>query len=88
MKTEGVTREEFMKALSNRKRCYIKKPKSWQKIWMWWEPDKNDPNEKWFMNIARASKNEIEESVWIIAKNIDHWIGYMEREGYKYYVNE
>jgi len=88
MKVKNVTREEYMKALSKWQRCYMKKPKSWQKVWMWWEKDKNDPKEQWFMNIARSTRTGIEESVWITAKDVEHWIGYMDREGYKYHIDE
>lgn len=88
MKAKDVTRDEYMKALSKWKRCYMKKPNSWQKVWMWWEKDKNDPKEQWFMNIARSTRTGIEESVWITARNIEHWIGYMERKGYKYHIDE
>jgi hypothetical protein len=87
-KVKEISKDDFMKALSKWKRCYIKKPKSWQKVWMWWERDKSDPKEQWFMNIARSTRTGIENSVWITAKDIEHWIGYMEREGYKYHIDE
>jgi hypothetical protein len=88
MKAKDITKAEFMKALSKWKRGYMKKPKSWQKVWLWWEKDKNDPKEQWFMNVARSTRTGIEESSWIIAKDIEHWIGAMEREGYKYHIDE
>jgi hypothetical protein len=40
------------------------------------------------MNIARSTRTGIEESVWVTAKDIEHWIGFMEREGYKYHIDE
>lgn len=83
-----MTKAEFMKGLSKWKRGYMQKPKSWQKVWLWWEKNKDDPKEQWFMNIARSTKTGIEESSWIIAKNIEHWIDVMERDGYKYYIDE
>lgn len=88
MKNKDISREEFMKALSKWNRCYMKKPKSWQKIWMWWEKDKNAPKEQWFMNIANSTRKGIDSSVWVIAKDIGPWIIQMEREGYKYHINE
>lgn len=88
VKINDITKKDYLKALSKWKKCYMKKPKSWQKVWMWWEKDKNEPKEQWFMNIARSSKTSIDESVWISAKDIEHWIDHMEREGYKYYANE
>ena len=39
-------RKEFMKALNKGNTCYLRKPRSWQKIYFWWE----DNNEQWFMN--------------------------------------
>lgn len=87
-KSKEISKAEFWKALSKWKRCYMKKPKSWQKIWFWWEKDKNDPKEQWFMNIARSTRTGIEDSVWIIAKDIEHWTDQMEREGYKYHIDE
>lgn len=88
LKNSGVNKKKFIKALSEWKRCYMKKPKSWQKVWFWWEYDKNSPNEQWFMNIAKSTRSGIDESFWIIAKNLDMWIDQMEREGYKYYISD
>lgn len=88
VKINNISKEDYIKELSKWKKCYMKKPKSWQKVWMWWEKDKNDPNEQWFMNIARSTKTGIDKSVWIIADNVSHWISYMEREGYQCYINE
>jgi hypothetical protein len=83
-----VNKQEFFKSLSVWNRCYMKKPKSWQKIWFWWEKDSRKPNEQWFMNIARSTRTEMEDSYWINAKNIEFWIDKMGCEGYKYYVSE
>lgn len=88
MKAKELTKEEFINALSKWKRCYLKKPRSWQKIWMWWEKDKNDPKEQWFMNVAVSTRTGIEESSWITAKQLDDWLDYRERQGYKYHADE
>jgi hypothetical protein len=40
------------------------------------------------MNIANSTRTGIEESVWITAKEIELWIGCMEKEGYKYHIDE
>ena len=39
-------RKEFMNSLNEGNTCYLRKPRSWQKIYFWWE----DNNEQWFMN--------------------------------------
>jgi hypothetical protein len=88
MKAKELTKEEFIKALFKWNRCYLKKPKSWQKIWMWWEKDKNDPKERWFMNVAVSTRTGIEESSWITAKQLEDWLDYRERQGYKFYADE
>lgn len=88
VKVNETSNEDYLKALSMWKKCYIKKPKSWQKVWMWWEKDKNDPKKQWFMNIARSSRNGVNESSWITANDVVDWLDYMERNGYKYYINE
>ena len=91
MKTEAVSKEDFLKALDKGKKCYLRKPRSWQKVWYWWEIDKKDPTERWFMNIYRSDKKgkeNFEQSSWIIAKDLDTWLNHAEREGYKYYIHE
>jgi hypothetical protein len=88
MKTKEITKEEFIKILSKWKRGYLKKPKSWQRIWMWWEKDKSDPKEQWFMNVAVSTRTGIEESTWITAKQLSDWLDYKERQGYKFYADE
>jgi hypothetical protein len=81
-------REEFMKALNKGNTCYLRKPRSWQKIHFYWE----DKNEQWFMNKVYdiredgQVKPDVSKGVWIIAKDLDHHIDTMEREGYKYYL--
>ena len=42
-----LTKEQFLEALCKGKKGYAQKPKSWQKVWYWWE-DNKDP---WFMNV-------------------------------------
>jgi len=86
--TELKDRKEFMKTLNEGKTCYMRKPRSWQKIYFWWE----DNNEQWFMNQVYdiredgQVKPDIKKGVWIIAKDLDHHIDTMERRGYKYYL--
>jgi hypothetical protein len=88
MKVKEITKAEFIKHLSKWNRCYMKKPKSWQKVWMWWERDKNDSKEQWFMNVATSTRTGIEESVWVTAKQLNDWLDYKEKQGYKYYTDE
>ena len=91
MKTEAVSKEDFLKALNEGKKCYLRKPRSWQKVWYWWEIDKKDPTERWFMNVYRADKKgkeNFDHSSWITAKDLDTWLNHAEREGYKYYIHE
>ncbi len=87
MKAKEITKDEFLKMLSKWEHGYIKKPKSWQKIWLWWERNKNDPKEQWFMNIAKSTRTGIEESAWITAKQFNERMEFMEGQGYKYYAN-
>jgi hypothetical protein len=87
IKDNEISKEEFIKCLKEWNKCYMQKPKSRQKIWLWWE-NEGYTNNQWFMNIARSNKTGIEQSSLIIATYIDHWIDFKEREGYKYYSNE
>ena len=88
MKKGDITRQDFLKALSKWNRCYMKKPRSWQKVWLWWERDNSQSNEPWFMNIARSTRDGIEKSSWITANDINLRLNYMESAGYKYHLNE
>jgi len=91
MKTEAVSKKNFLKALDEGKKCYLRKPRSWQKVWYWWEINKKDPTERWFMNIClsnKRGKETFDKSSWITAKELDTWLNHAEREGYKYYIHE
>lgn len=86
MKT-ALTKEQFLDALNKGKKGYAQKPKSWQKIWYWWE----NPNDPWFMNVYKSKRNSglpLGKSNWIIAKDLDHWLDVDERSGYKFYIDE
>lgn len=88
MKTKNISRDEFLKALFKHTRCYMKKPRSWQKVWFWWEIDKENPKEFWFMNIAISTRQGIQNSSFIISKDVDSRLDLMESKGYKYYIDE
>ena len=66
----------------------MKKPKSWQKVWFWWE----DKKDKWFLNKAFDKRSggrvEPEPSVWITANQMPSHLDFMERQGYKYHTDE
>ena len=88
MANKDITYDEFKAHMDKGNKVYMKKPKSWQKIWFWWESKK----EKWFLNKAvekRAGGKVITEgSVWITAKQIEDHTDFMFRQGYKYYIDE
>lgn len=88
MKSKQLDRESFIKELSKWNKCYMKKPKSWQKVWFWWEKLQFEPKEQWFMNIAKSTRTGIEPSSWITANDIHSIFNFMERDGYKYYIEE
>ena len=48
----SLTKEKFLIALDKGKKGYAQKPKSWQKIWYWWE----DHSDAWFMNVYKEEK--------------------------------
>lgn len=89
-KVNPISKEKFTDALNQGKKCYLKKPRSWQKIWFWWEIDKEDPEERWFMNVSREErkKDPFENSSWITAKDLGGWLDMYERKGYQYYIHE
>jgi hypothetical protein len=82
-----MTFDEFLNHLNEGNKGYMKKPRSWQRCWFWWE-DK----ERWFLNKAydkrKNGKVEPEESVWITAKDMEHQCSFLERQGYKYFKDE
>ena len=85
-KQNDVTYQQFVDHLNSGNKVYMKKPRSWQKVWFWWE-DKD----QWFLNKAyekRVEKRvEPEPSVWITAKQMNEgYFDFMERQGYKYYI--
>jgi hypothetical protein len=88
MKSKTIDRKVFIKELSKWNKCYMKKPKSWQKVWFWWERLKDDPKEQWFMNVARSNRKGIDPSSWVTANDIEDIFNFMERDGYKYYIDE
>jgi len=82
-----VSKEEFLIGLAKGKKGYLQKPKSWQKIWYWWE----DISDMWFMNVYKEEKRGSSgpgKGSWIIAKDLDHWLDMDERSGYKFYIHE
>ena len=48
MGNKDITYDEFKAHMDKGNKVYMRKPKSWQKIWFWWESKK----EKWFLNKA------------------------------------
>ena len=84
-KEKDITYEQFVSYLNKGNRGYMKKPRSWQKCWFWWEDD-----EQWFLNKAYDKRSdglvEPEPSVWITAKDMEHHMDHMQRQGYKYYI--
>ena len=87
-KNKEVTYDQFVAYLNAGNRGYMKKPRSWQKVWFWWE-DKD----QWFLNKAYEERksNTIDEngfmkSSWITAKDLPSHLPFMERKGYKYYI--
>ena len=86
-KTEIKNKTDFLKILSKNKKCYMQKPRSWQRIWFWYEILPYDKKEQWFMNISKGTKDKIPESIWMVPHTVNVWIDGLERKGYKYYIN-
>ncbi len=87
--SQELSKEEFFSFLNEGKKCYMKKPRSWQKIHFYWEN-----KEQWFMNQiydireSKVVRPHKEKGVWIIAKDLPHQIDHLERQGYKYYIKK
>ena len=87
--SQELSKEEFFSFLNEGKKCYMKKPRSWQKIHFYWEN-----KEQWFMNQiydireSKVVRPHKEKGVWIIAKDLPHHINHLERQGYKYYIKK
>jgi|TARA_B110000483_G_scaffold198482_1_gene237705 hypothetical protein len=88
MPTKDITYKQFVAHLDKGNKTYVKKPKSWQKVWFWWESKKD----KWFLNKAYEKREDgcivKEPSVFITAKQMESHLGFMERQGYKYHIDE
>ena len=88
MSTKDITYKQFVAHLDKGNKTYVKKPKSWQKVWFWWESKKD----KWFLNKAfdKRSKGKVttEASSGITAKDMESHLSFMNRLGYKYHIDE
>ena len=88
MPKKDITYKQFVAHMDKGNKVYMKKPRSWQKVWFWWESKK----EKWFLNKAfdqrKDGKVEPEPSVWITAKQMESHMDHMSRMGYKYHIDE
>ena len=62
-KNKEVTFEQFVAHLNAGNKGYMKKPRSWQKCWFWWE-DK----EQWFLNKAYDQRKDV-------LLNLSHLLG-------------
>mgnify|MGYP003120910135 CR=1 FL=1 len=86
-KDKDITYDQFVSHLNAGNKGYMKKPRSWQKCWFWWE-DKD----QWFLNKAYDQRKDgvvqPEESSWITANDLPNHLPFMERKGYKYYIDE
>jgi hypothetical protein len=88
MPVSDITYKQFIAHMNKGNKVYIRKPKSWQKIWFWWESKK----EKWFLNKAfeerEGGKVIRGGAVWITAAQMDSHFDFMERQGYRYHIDE
>jgi len=90
-KDKPVSKNKFKKEFTQGKDGYVKKPNSWKRTHIWWEPMKD--GERWFINIAddvrvKGKGTKIEESCWINSKGLDIWLNDWENRNYKFYLNE
>ena len=88
MVTKDITYKQFIAHMDKGSKVYMKKPKSWQRVWFWWQSKKD----KWFLNKAfdKRSKGKVttEASSWITAKDMESHLSFMNRLGYKYHIDE
>ena len=88
MPKKDITYKQFIAHMDKGNKVYMKKPRSWQKVWFWWESKK----EKWFLNKAFDKREdgrvEPEPTVWITAKQMESHMDHMSRQGYKYHIDE
>jgi hypothetical protein len=85
---KDITYKQFVAHMDKGNKVYMQKPKSWQKIWFWWESKR----EKWFLNKAFdkrvGGRVIIENSAWITAAQMESHLSFMVRQGYKYHIDE
>ena len=48
MADKDITYKQFIAHMNKGNKVYMKKPRSWQKVWFWWESKK----EKWFFTMG------------------------------------
>ncbi len=74
LKKFNGTQREFINNIGNKsKKGYLKKDKGRNTVHLWWEN-----SDKWFMNVAEEKSNgEIEESIFIIASDLEGFIQYV-----------
>ncbi len=82
-----ITEIQVRDVLDQDKKIYLKRPKSWQRIYLWWED-----SERWFLNKAYTKRTKggfkLEESVWINTNELDSFISFAVRQGYEIYVDD
>lgn len=81
-----IQESEVRTFLDQDKKIYLKRPKSWQRIYLWWED-----SERWFLNKAYTKRTKggfkLDESVWINTNGLDSFISFAVRQGYEIYVD-
>jgi len=82
MKT--LTIKKAISLITSGKRIYAKKDRSYQKIYMWLE----SKSDGWFINIETELKNKKNDSIWITKKQLQDKLNFLNRENYKFYLDE
>lgn len=86
VKFEG-TPEEWLEAITYKRKGYMKKPKTWRHDAYWWEDEKD--GSRWFLNWATCEgKDSYGDSVFITARTAMDSIGFALRQGKEMYIDE
>lgn len=85
--SQKITQHDFLEKLKGGDVCYMQKKSAASRILFWWEIDKSDPTDLWFMNVLRSGNAKSNERpVFIVKPDLNAYIESLVKDGYNFYL--